>query len=83
MFNSPEFTKPLDEDVFNSWLENGRASKMGYHYLLIIWDSYESIYRPVYTSDRNEIDQYEPYHGAKGRDSLVAAYNLYSESRIL
>ena len=83
MFNGPDFPKPLDEDVFEQWLENGRQSKMAYNYLLIVWDGYESAYRPVYASNRDEIDQYEPYQMAKGRESLVAAYNLYSESRIL
>lgn len=83
MFNGPDFPKPLDEEVFNLWLENGRQSKMGYNYLLIVWDGYESAYRPVYASHRDEIDHYEPYKTSVGRESLVAAYNLYSESKIV
>jgi hypothetical protein len=83
MFNGPDYPKQLDEEVFNEWLESGRQSKVGYQYLMIVWDSYESAYRPVYAADRDEIDQYEPYLTAKVRESLVAAYNLYSESRIV
>jgi hypothetical protein len=79
MFDGPDFPKSLDEDVFNRWLENGRQAKIGYHYLLIVWDEYDSAYRAVYADDRNEI-------GTKisvGRERLVAAYDLYSESRIV
>jgi hypothetical protein len=83
MFNGSDFPKSLDEEVFNLWLENGRQSKIGYNYLLIIWDGYESTYRPIYAEHRDEIGQYEPYQSSTGRESLVAAYDLYSESRVL
>lgn len=83
MFDGPDFPKPLDEDVFNLWLENGRQSKIGYKYLIVVWDGYESAYRPVYAGDRDEIDQYESYQTSRGRESLVAAYHLYSESRVV
>jgi hypothetical protein len=81
MFEGPDFPKSLDEEVFNSWLENGRLSKMGYKYLLVIWDEFESAYRPVYAEHRNEINQYE--NTAVARERLVAAYDLYSESRLV
>ena len=83
MFDGPDFPKSLDEEVFNLWLENGRMSKIGYNYLLIVWDRYESAYRPVYAAHRNEIGEYETYKSSTGRESLVAAYDLYSESRII
>jgi hypothetical protein len=83
MFNGPDFPKSLDEEVFNSWLENGRESKIGYNYLLIIWDEYETAYRPFYAEHRDEISQYETYKMSTGRESLVAAYDLHSESRII
>lgn len=83
MFNGPDFPKPLDEEVFALWLENGRLSKIGYEYLLIVWDEYESAYRPVYAERREEIGAYETYKASIGRESLVAAYDLYSESRIV
>jgi hypothetical protein len=80
MFDGHDFPKSLDENVFNLWLENGRLSKMGYHYLLIVWDEYESKYQPVYVEHRDEIES----HSAPGsRERLVAAYDLYSESRIV
>jgi len=83
MFDGPGFPKSLDEEVFNGWLENGRLSKIGYSYLLIIWDDYDSNYRPVYAEHRDEISQYETYTASTGRESLVASYDLYSESRIV
>jgi len=83
MFNGPDFPKSLDEDVFSLWLENGRLSKIGYNYLLIIWDEYDALYRPVYAEHRDEIGQYEAYRSSATRESLVAAYDLYSESRII
>lgn len=83
MFDGQDFPKSLDEEVFNHWLENGRQSKIRYNYLLIVWDEYESSYRPLYAERRDEISEYEPYRASPGRESLVAAYDLYSESRIM
>jgi hypothetical protein len=83
MFDGPGFPKSLEESVFDGWLENGRQSKAGYHYLLIIWDSYEAAYHPVYAERREEINQYEKLESSLGREGLVAAYDLYSESRVL
>jgi hypothetical protein len=80
MFEGPDYPKSLDEVVFNGWLQDGRLSLLGYHYLLIVWDEYESAYQPVYVASRNEI---APYRNASNRERLVAAYDLYSESRIL
>lgn len=83
MFDSREFPKPLDEELFNTWLENGRLSRLRYHYLLVVWDELEAEYQPVYVEHRNQIKEYERYPGVIGRESLVAAYDLYSESRIV
>jgi len=82
MFDGADFPKSLAEEEFNSWLEHGRQSKIRYNYLLVVWDAYESAYRAVYAEHREEIEAYEPYQRATGRESLVAAYDLYSESRI-
>ena len=81
MFDGPDFPKSLDEEVFNSWLENGRLSKIGYKYLLVIWDDFESAYHPVYVEHREQIGQYDK--SPISRERLVAAYDLYSESRIV
>ena len=83
MFNGPDFPKSLDEEVFSLWLTKGRESKIGYCYLLIVWDAYDSQYRPVYATHRDEIGEYEIYQSSTGRESLVAAYDLYSESRVI
>jgi hypothetical protein len=79
MFDGPGFPKSLDEEVFNRWLEKGRLSKIGYHYLLIVWDEYESEYQPAYAEHRDEIEK----HRTSSRERLIAVYDLYSESRIL
>ncbi len=79
MFEGQDYPKALDEETFNRWLEKGRLSKIAYSHLLIVWDDYESAYRPVYVSHRDEI---EAYRKPGSRERLVAAYDLYSESRI-
>jgi len=83
MFDGPGFPKSLDEELFNLWLEQGRQSKMGYKYLLIVWDEYESAYRPVYIERRDEIEPHKIERTSHGRERLVAGYDLYSESRII
>ena len=80
MFDGPDFKKSLDEEVFNSWLENGRTSKLGHKFLLVVWDEYESAYQPVYVENREEITEFK---SSSSREKLVAAYDLYSESRIV
>ena len=79
MFDGPDFPKSLDEEVFNRWLENGRLSRIGYHYLVIVWDDFESAYQPVYVARRDEI---KTYKASGSRERFIAAYDLYSESRI-
>ena len=80
MFEGPDFPKALDEVVFNHWLENGRLSKIGHNYLVIVWDDYESEYKPIYVAHRVEIKTYQT---SKSRERFIAAYDLYSESRII
>ena len=82
MFNGPDFPLALEEDVFDEWLEAGRMHKISYHYLLIIWDAYEQKYIPAYAEKRDDAYRYEKYGEAIGQESLVAVYDLYSESRI-
>jgi len=82
MFDGAAFPKSLEEEVFEAWLESGRNSKIGYKYLLIIWDNYDDDYQAVYVEERKNIYNYERYESSTGRESLVAAYDLYSESRI-
>lgn len=82
MFEGSDFPKSLEEDMFEAWLETGRNSKIGYKYLLIIWDNYDDDYQPLYVEERESIHKYERYESSTGRESLVAAYDLYSESRV-
>lgn len=80
MFEGADFTKSLDEEVFDLWLENGRENRLNPNYLLIIWNDLESEYQPIYLENREEVYDYRP---TPGRERLVAAYDLYSESRIV
>ncbi|MEO9850266.1 MAG: hypothetical protein ABJH72_03285 [Reichenbachiella sp.] len=82
MFDGSDYPKPLDEELFDSWLEKGRQSKISYSYLLIIWDEFESAYEAAYTEDREAIRAYEWFGESSTHESLVAIYDLYSESRI-
>jgi hypothetical protein len=79
MFNGSGFSKSLEDEVFALWLEKGRDHKIKYNFLLIIWDEYETEYKPIYVEHRDEI---LPYKASNGRESLVAVYDLYSEARI-
>lgn len=83
MFDGASFPKSLDEDVFDSWLERGRESKMRYDYLLIIWNELESAYHPLYLESREEVEKYAKSKTSHDRELLVAAYDLYSEGRII
>ena len=82
MFDSKDFPAALDEELFEQWLVSGRESKIGYTHLLIVWDEIDAAYKPVYIEDREEIDKFEMYGQSTGQESLVAAYDLYSESKI-
>ena len=82
MFESSNYPARLKEDIFESWIESGRSSKIGYRYLLIVWNVYDEQYQPVYVEDREAIGAYERYPDAKGSEALIAAYDLYSEARI-
>jgi hypothetical protein len=82
MFDSPDYPKSLDESLFDSWLEAGRESRIPYAFLLVIWDEIDGKYLPVFAENRSEVDEYETYGDSPARQLLVAAYDLYSESRI-
>jgi hypothetical protein len=82
MFDSPDYPKSLDEATFDAWLEEGRSNKIAYAYLLIVWDEVEEKYFPAYVESRSGIQQYERYGDSPARQLLVAAYDLYSESKV-
>jgi len=83
MFDGPDFPKALDEELFETWLEKGRDQQIGNKYLLVIWDSLDEDYKPVFVDKRSDIAHYEDYGSAVSQESLIAAYDLYSESRIM
>ncbi|QYH41154.1 hypothetical protein GYM62_02135 [Algoriphagus sp. NBT04N3] len=82
MFDSPDYPRALSEKEFNSWMEKGRQSLISYSYLLIFWDEMDEKYLPIFVENRNEIQTYERYGDSPGRQLLVAAYDLHSESRV-
>ena len=80
MFETLNFDKALDEELFDTWLENGRNSRLGYQYLLIIWHTMEEDFKPKYIEQREDIEEYR--NPVLAQETLVAVYDLYSESRI-
>ncbi|MFY0593307.1 hypothetical protein [Roseivirga sp.] len=84
MFDGPDYRKALDEDVFDRWLEEGRSSKLNSEFMLIVWDDQDQVYHPEYVSDRAAIEASGLGHYGQTNDlrSIVAVYNLFSESRV-
>lgn len=80
MFETLDFGKSLDENLFDSWLEKGRNSRLGYQYLFIIWDTLEEEFKPLYSETREQLD--DLINPVASSEILVAAYDLYSESKI-
>ncbi|AGA79770.1 hypothetical protein [Echinicola vietnamensis] len=82
MFDSSDYPQALDEALFESWLEEGRAMKIPYQYMVIIWNVMEEVYQPAYVQDRDALSEFERYPTNTGQEGLVAVFNLYSESRV-
>ncbi|MDW3191211.1 MAG: hypothetical protein R8G66_02565 [Cytophagales bacterium] len=78
MFESSTSQRSLDESLFETWLENGRDHKLGYQYMLVIWDEYTEDFRPVYLFERADLNMYV----SPQSEEVLAAYDLYSESRV-
>jgi len=83
MFEGPNYPQPLDESLLEEWLEKGRTSKIPYAYLVVIWDELDSLYAPVYVERRSELQKYARYGQAPDHQLLVAAYDLYSETKVI
>ncbi|WP_209331247.1 hypothetical protein [Lunatimonas salinarum] len=83
MFDSPDYPLHLEESLFDQWLERGRSSPIPYAYLLVVWDELDRRYLPIYTQSRSEMNQFARFGASPDQRSMVAAYDLYSESRIL
>jgi hypothetical protein len=50
---------------------------------LIVWDELDRTYMPVYVEQRSEIQNFARYGQAPDHRLLVAAYDLYSETRVV
>lgn len=81
MFEAHRFSKPLDDDQFEAWLQKGRDSKIGYQYLLIVWHILDEEYRPIYFENRTALNV-QITAASNITEEIVAAYDLYSESKI-
>lgn len=82
MFDGSDYPKSLKEQLFDNWLETGRLQKIPYNYLLVVWDDWDQKYFPAYVENRSEINSFEAYGQATGREALIAVYDLFSGSRI-
>ncbi len=82
MFENLNFHSTLEEETFENWLEQGRLSKIRYSYLVILWDEIEKNFRPVYLIERSELAQYKDNRTSVG-ETFVAAYDLYTESKVM
>ncbi len=78
MFESSTSQRSLDEDRFETWLEEGRLHKLGYQYMMVIWDQYTEDFRPVYLFERSDLLNYV----SPQSEEVLAAYDIYSESRM-
>ncbi len=82
MFENHKKSGSLDEDLLQVWFEKGRNSKIFYKYLLIIWNEMDSEYRPEYLENRKALENYHQSYNANDSESLIAVYDVFSESRI-
>lgn len=78
MFETAESSRSLDEERFEAWLEEGRSHKLGFQYMLVIWDEFTQDFRPVYLLERSDMYSYV----SPQSEAVLAAYDLYSESRM-
>jgi hypothetical protein len=83
MFEGPSYPSALDESVFEEWLAKGRMSITPFAYMLVIWDELDRTYMPVYVEQRSELQTFARYGEAPDHRLLVAAYDLYSETRVV
>ncbi|QSE96482.1 hypothetical protein [Fulvivirga lutea] len=80
MFDTHNFSKSLEEDVFDSWLEAGRNSKLGYEYMVVVWLTMEEEFKPIYLERRDQLSELTDISNLT--EVVVAAYDLYSESKV-
>ncbi len=81
MFESADDGRSLSEEVFESWLDKGRSAKIGYEYLIIIWNQWDRDFQPIYKETREQVKACLGHLDTN--EELVAIYDLYSESRLV
>lgn len=82
MYDNAAFPAPLEEEIFAQWLEQGRNDNIGYRFMLVVWDTYDLAYRPIYVEDFDALRAFARYGDTPEREAMVAAYDLYSESKV-
>lgn len=82
MFDSPDYPKSLSEDQFELWMEKGRSSPLSYSFLLIVWSELDEDYYPVFAEGREVIEEFGRYGLSADNQVLVAAYDLFSQTRV-
>jgi len=80
MFGSMGFRKELDESIFEEWLEKGRNQLVGYKIMAVSWETIEEEFQHNYFFDKEQLNDFV---NEKGTSVFIAAYDLYSESRLL
>ena len=83
MFEGRDYPKALDEDQFESWLEEGRQNPINFEYMLVMWDDFEAEYRPKFVESRSDLSNLSVYGRDIAQETVIAVYDLYSESRIV
>ncbi len=79
MFES-QTGKPLNEDQFDRWLEDGRTHNLGYRLMMVVWSIWESDYHVVYAEDHEQMRSH--IRSMSLQEEMMAIYDVYSESRI-
>lgn len=55
---------------------------MNYRFMVVVWDSYDKAYKPIYVEDHEALYQFERFGDTANREAMVAAYDIYSESKV-
>ena len=83
MFEGPSYPNALDESVFEEWLKKWCLRKTPFAYLLVIWDKLDRTYITAYVAKQSEHQNFARYGQAPDHQPLVAAYGLFSETRVV
>lgn len=80
MFGSRGFGKELDETIFEEWLEKGRNQLVGYKIMAVSWETTDEEFQHNYFFDKEQLNDFV---NENSTSVFIAAYDLYSESRLL